>query len=168
MTGYLGWRLLRRFPPFHYFPNFSASSKYMLATEYHVHTWQMLPQLSCSDTCQIWIWCKESSRYFDRLENCVYRKINEQSFSNPHLRIVAMATAAGQHPPLDKKMVEWSDSPDISHTLLCRGLFLFSLTVCSTFWRTLCGGLGLQGTGCRSAWKGVRACAEGIGTENSL
>ena len=51
----LGWGLLRRFPPFRYFPNFSTSPKYMLAIEYHVHIWQVSPQLSCGDTCQIWM-----------------------------------------------------------------------------------------------------------------
>ena len=54
----LGWGLLSQFPPFRYFPNFSASLRYMLATVYHVHIWQVLPQLSCDDTCQIWMWCK--------------------------------------------------------------------------------------------------------------
>ena len=80
----LGWGLLRQFPPFRYFHNFSSSAKYMLAVEYHVHIWQVLPQLSCSDTCQIWMWCKEFNRYFDRIENFPYREINERSFSNPH------------------------------------------------------------------------------------
>ena len=54
----LGWGLLSQFPPFRYFPKFSASPKYMLAIVYHVHIWQVLPQLSCGDTCQIWMWCK--------------------------------------------------------------------------------------------------------------
>ena len=60
----LGWGLLRRFPPFRYFPNFSTSPKYVLAIEYHVHIWQVSPQLSCGDTCQIWIRFKECNRYF--------------------------------------------------------------------------------------------------------
>ena len=37
----LGWGLLSRFPPFRYFHNFSTSLKYMLAIEYHVHSWQV-------------------------------------------------------------------------------------------------------------------------------
>ena len=54
----LGWGLLSQFSPFRYFPNFSASQKYMLAMVYHVHIWQVLPQPSCGDTCQIWMWYK--------------------------------------------------------------------------------------------------------------
>ena len=85
-TKFQGWGLLGQFPPFRYFPNFSASPKYMLAIVYHVHIWQVLPQLSCGDTCQIWMWCKWSNRYFDRIENFAYGEINERSFSNPHPR----------------------------------------------------------------------------------
>ena len=81
-----GWGLQSQFPPFRYFPNFSASPKYMLAIVYHVHIWQVLPQLSCGDTCQIWMWCKQSNRYFDRIKSFAYGEINERSFSNPHLR----------------------------------------------------------------------------------
>ena len=43
------WGLSSRFHRFRYFPNFSTSPKYMLATEYHVHIWQVSPQLSCDD-----------------------------------------------------------------------------------------------------------------------
>ena len=81
-----GWGLLSQFSPFRYFPNFSASPKYMLAIVYRVHIWQVLPQLSCGDTCQIWMWCKWSNRYFDRIENFAYGEINERSFCNPHPR----------------------------------------------------------------------------------
>ena len=54
----LWWGLRSQFPPFRYFLNFSASPKSMLAIVYHVHIWRVLPQLSCGDTCQIWMWCK--------------------------------------------------------------------------------------------------------------
>ena len=79
-----GWGLLSQFPPFRYFPNFSSSPKYMLAVVYHVHIWQVLPQLSCGDTCQIWMWFEESSMYFCKIENFAYGEINERSFNNPH------------------------------------------------------------------------------------
>ena len=55
-TTVQGWGLLSKFPPFRYFPNFSTSPKYMLAIGCHFHIWQVSPQLSCGDTCQIWIW----------------------------------------------------------------------------------------------------------------
>ena len=76
----------RPFPPFRYFPNLSASPKYMLAIECYVHIWQVSQQLSCGHACQIWMWCKESNRYLSRIENFAYGEINERSFSNPHPR----------------------------------------------------------------------------------
>ena len=80
----LGWGLLSLFPPFRYFPKFSTSPKYMLAIEYHVHIWQVLPQLSCGDACQICMWFEECSRYLCMIEKFAYVEINERSFSNPH------------------------------------------------------------------------------------
>ena len=55
----------------------------MLAIEYHVHIWQVLPQLSCGDTCQIWMWFKQCNRYFCEIENFAYGEIDERSYSNP-------------------------------------------------------------------------------------
>ena len=58
----LGWGLLSQFPPFHYFPNFSALSKHTLDIEYHVYIWQVATQPSCGDTCQIWMWFNQSKK----------------------------------------------------------------------------------------------------------
>ena len=80
----LGWGLLSQFPPFRYFPNFSESQKHALAIEYHIYIWQVSPQLSCGDTCQIWMWSKESNRYFCKIENFACGEISQRSFSNPH------------------------------------------------------------------------------------
>ena len=79
-----GWGLLRQFPPFRYFPNFSALLEHTLDIEYCVYIWQVSPQLSYGDTCQIWMWFKESNSYFCKIENFAYGEINERSFSNPH------------------------------------------------------------------------------------
>ena len=79
-----GWGLLSQFPPFRYFPNFSALSKQTLAFEYHVYIWQVSPQLSCGDICQILMWFEKSYMYFCHIENFAYGENNEQSFSNPH------------------------------------------------------------------------------------
>ena len=65
----LGWGLLSQFPPFRYFPYFSASPKYMLAIEYHVHIWQVSAQLSCGDICQLCMWCEESNIYFSKIDD---------------------------------------------------------------------------------------------------
>ena len=79
-----GGGLLSQFPPFRYFPNFSSLSKHTLAVKYSVYIWQVSPQLSCGDTCQIWMWFEESNMYFCKIENFGYGEINERSFSNPH------------------------------------------------------------------------------------
>ena len=79
-----GCGLLSRFPPFRDFPIFSTSPKYVLATEYHVYIWQVTPQLSCGDTCQIWMRFKERNKYFCEIDNFAYGEIDERSFSNPH------------------------------------------------------------------------------------
>ena len=81
------WGLLSLFPPFRYFPKFSAFAKRTLTVRYRVYIWQVSPQLSCGGTCQIWMWFKESNIYFCEIENFAYEEINEQSFSNPHPRL---------------------------------------------------------------------------------
>ena len=54
---------------FFHFPSFSESSQHLLPVKYHIHVWQMLPQISCGDTCQIWMWFKEPITYtFTRLK----------------------------------------------------------------------------------------------------
>ena len=79
-----GWGLLSQFPPFRYFPKFSALSKHTLTIKYNVHIWQVSPQLSCGDTCQIWTWFEVSNLLFWEIEICRNEEINRRSFSNPH------------------------------------------------------------------------------------
>ena len=50
------------------FPRFSPLSKHWLPIEYHVYIWQMSPQLSCGDTCQIWKGFLQSYWYFHKIE----------------------------------------------------------------------------------------------------
>ena len=57
------------------FPHFSSSPKHTLAIEYHVYIWRVSPLLSCGDTCEIWIWFKESNEYFCRLKKCLQRNL---------------------------------------------------------------------------------------------
>ena len=79
-----GWGLLSQFSPFRYFPHFPLLSKQTFAIEYRVYISQVSPQLSCGDTCLIWMWFRESNRYFCKMENFAYGEISERSFSNPH------------------------------------------------------------------------------------
>ena len=37
------------------FSHIPLLSKQMLAIEYHIYIWQVSLQLSCGDTCQIWM-----------------------------------------------------------------------------------------------------------------
>ena len=94
----LGWGLLSQFPPFRYFPKFSSLSKDTLAVKYRVYIWQVSPQLSCGDTCQIWMWFEESNMYFCEIENFAYGKINERSFSNPHPSTVCVTWISNHIP----------------------------------------------------------------------
>ena len=80
----LGWGLLSQYSTFRYFPHFPLLSKQTLTIEYHVYIWQVSPQPSCGNTCQIWMWFRESNRYFCKIENFAYGEIGERSFSNPH------------------------------------------------------------------------------------
>ena len=68
------------------FFEFSALLKYTLTMANQIHICQVLAQLSCGDTCQIWMWFSESNSYFSKIENYTYGEINEWSFSNPHPR----------------------------------------------------------------------------------
>ena len=81
-----GWGLPSQILPFRYFFNFAALSKHTLAIVYHVYIWQVSPQLSCGDTCQIWMQFEESHMYFCHIENFPYGEINKWSFCNPHPR----------------------------------------------------------------------------------
>ena len=57
------WGSLSQFPQLHYFSNFSDLSKHWLSVKFHVPIWQVLPQLSCGNTCQIWTWFGGKNRY---------------------------------------------------------------------------------------------------------
>ena len=46
--------------------------------------WQVSPQLSYGDTCQIWTWFDEFDIYFCNTINFYNEEIYERSFSNPH------------------------------------------------------------------------------------
>ena len=58
-------------------------SKHILAIEYHVYIWQVSPQLSCGDTCQIWIWFKESKGYLCNLKNFACEKLTNRYSVTP-------------------------------------------------------------------------------------
>ena len=55
-----------------WFPSFRFSRiiqhRQNIDIDHHVNIWQISPQLSCGDTCQIWMLFKESKRYFCKIE----------------------------------------------------------------------------------------------------
>ena len=87
----------------------------MLAIEYHVHIWQVLPQLSCGDTCQIYE-CdsKNITGTFARLKILLKEKFSNVAFATPtqviesfHVFIVASLNRL-----LDKQSnCWWSQTP---------------------------------------------------------
>ena len=79
----LGWGLLSQFSPFRYFPHFPLLLKQTLAIEYRVYIWQVSPQLSCGDTCQILMWFRESNRYFCKIEILLTEKLANGALVTP-------------------------------------------------------------------------------------
>ena len=47
-----------------------------LSPKYHILIWQVSPQLSCGDTCQIWMWLNRSNKYFCKREISVTEKLS--------------------------------------------------------------------------------------------
>ena len=72
LSTLLGWGLLNHLPPFRYYLILSTLSKHTLCIEYHVYIWQVSPQPSCGDTCQIWMWFKEPKVHFCEIEYFAY------------------------------------------------------------------------------------------------
>ena len=59
---------------------FSELPQHFVFFEYHVHIWRVSTQLSCSDTCQIWMRFKWYKHYFFKI-----RKIpNEKKATSPY------------------------------------------------------------------------------------
>ena len=49
--------------------------KALFTCVYHLHIWQVSLQLSCSDTCQIWLWFNRSIKYYDKSQFLKWRKL---------------------------------------------------------------------------------------------
>ena len=59
------WGLLKLCSLISLLGKFSISQQRMLESSNHIDIWQMSPQLSCSDICQIWTRYSIGNRYFD-------------------------------------------------------------------------------------------------------
>ena len=105
------------------FSTFPLLSKQTVAIEYHVYIWQVSPQLSCGDTCQIWMWFRESNMCFCKIENFAYGEISERSFSNPHPWCLSDPNSVPIHPSCQSiayMYVNTSQIPDNS-TVFSKG-----------------------------------------------
>ena len=69
----------------HNFSPFSEFRKQCFPHIFHVHIWQVSPQPSCGDTCQIWSWFKRSSRHFCKIHSVLNGEGNELRFNDPHV-----------------------------------------------------------------------------------
>ena len=63
-----GWGLLKLRSLISPQANFSILPKYLLDYLHHIHIWQVSPQLSCGNTCQIWTWYTIANMYFGDAE----------------------------------------------------------------------------------------------------
>ena len=61
--------------------NFFKMIKTSSSIWYHVHIWQVSPQLSCGDPWHIWTWFEVSNLYFAKKKK-KNGEINERSFSD--------------------------------------------------------------------------------------
>ena len=84
LSIYLGWGLLKLRSLISPWAKFSILQKYLLYSLNHIHIWQMSPQLSCGDTCQIWTRYSIVNVCFDN--NGKYGKFRngDNWLSNPH------------------------------------------------------------------------------------
>ena len=53
-----------------------------------IHIWQVSSQLSCGNTCPIWMWFKLSNRHFFKSELSPIREINDHTCYNPNSKVV--------------------------------------------------------------------------------
>ena len=67
---------------------FSILQKYWLDSWSHFHIWQVSPQLSCGDTCQIWMWCSICNQCFDNNENQENNRTEEIGLVTPPLILI--------------------------------------------------------------------------------
>ena len=61
---------------------FSELTKPWLLIDYHILIWQVLPQLSCGNTCQIIMWLNGSECYVCIIRNIANGQINESGVYN--------------------------------------------------------------------------------------
>ena len=54
---------------------FTKLMKYSLPVTYHIHIWQVSPQLSCGGTCQIWMWLKGFNGCFAQRDMSLVEKL---------------------------------------------------------------------------------------------
>ena len=61
----------------------------LTCSQNYIHIWQLSPQPSCGDNCQIWMWFNKSNWYFSTGKKYPLRGAgnDEQNFSDPHLKM---------------------------------------------------------------------------------
>ena len=77
------------------------------------HIRQVLPQLSCGDTCQIWMWFKESNRYHCKINNFAYREIEKGAL---------VTTTPGLKAPWESYWMIDNIFKNISYANICKNM----------------------------------------------
>ena len=88
-----GWRSLSQFSRFSYFPSFSIVSIYRqpVCVEFNVHIWQVLPQHSCGNSCQIWTSnSKDLTDIFSKPKISLMEKLTDTALVIPILAVLML------------------------------------------------------------------------------
>ena len=72
--------LFSQYISFCHFSDLSSLSRHWISIEHSLFIWHVSPQLSCGDTCQIWMWFKYLTSHFIRSKS----SLAERNFSKPH------------------------------------------------------------------------------------
>ena len=82
----LGWGLLKLRSSISPLAKFSILQKCLLHSLNHIHIWQVSPQLSCGNTCQIWTSYSIANMYFGDVQILGKKRNGGNRLSNPHPR----------------------------------------------------------------------------------
>ena len=72
--------LFSQYISFCHFSDLSSLSRHWTSIDHSLFIWHVSPQLSCGDTCQIWMWFKYLTSHFIRSKI----SLAERNFSKPH------------------------------------------------------------------------------------
>ena len=78
-----------------------TTAEYMLDSLYHIHIWEVSPQLSCGDTFQIRMWCSIGNLGFDDSEKWKIYLERKKLFPWPPLMVISDLSVSPKLPNLN-------------------------------------------------------------------